>query len=221
VGSIDVDLALDAARLNDGRYADILKSILATGRYRRGDREFQLGAEVDLGDGGATVHVDVDFIAPKEVRLKKHHPRLVEDFRIIKADGCAVAFASPVELPLSGLNLSGVKNTVRLRVVSLPDFLVMKAFAIELRDKPKDCYDLCYCLDQAPGGPEALAVSWRDRKKEVDVARAIAVLKEKFRDVDSYGPRQVVEFYSSGEAEEQAMQARRAYELVRAFLESL
>ena len=38
IGSIDVDLALDAARLADGRYAEILKLLLDTGRYGNGRR---------------------------------------------------------------------------------------------------------------------------------------------------------------------------------------
>ncbi len=52
VGSIDVDLALDVERLREGRYAEIVKAMLATGRYRKTDKEFKLQAEVDLGDGG-------------------------------------------------------------------------------------------------------------------------------------------------------------------------
>ena len=36
VGSIDVDLALDAAKLGDGRYAELLKLLLDTGRYGKG-----------------------------------------------------------------------------------------------------------------------------------------------------------------------------------------
>src|ERR1044072_8822451 len=42
VGSIDVDLALDAAKLNDGRYAEMVKLLLDTGRYRKGYKDFQL-----------------------------------------------------------------------------------------------------------------------------------------------------------------------------------
>jgi tRNA nucleotidyltransferase/poly(A) polymerase len=30
IGSIDIDIALDASKLNDGRYADILKLLLET-----------------------------------------------------------------------------------------------------------------------------------------------------------------------------------------------
>ncbi len=38
VGSIDVDLALDAAKLNDGRYAELVKLLLDTKRYRVGEK---------------------------------------------------------------------------------------------------------------------------------------------------------------------------------------
>lgn len=43
-------------------------------------------------------------------------------------------------------------------------------------------------------------------------------LKEKFKSVNAYGPQQVVEFHNSSSAEERDIQARQAYELVRAFL---
>lgn len=218
VGSIDVDLALDAAKLNDGRYADILKSLLATRRYRRGERDFQLLVDVDLHDGGESISISIDFLAPKDVKLVKHKPKLIEDFRIIRADGCDTAFRAPVELSLPGHNVRGDKNTVLLRVISLSDFLIMKAHAIAGRDKPKDCYDLCYCLDFAPEGFEQVADDWRKRKGEANVMRAVDILTEKFQTVDSFGPRQVVEFYSSPDDETRSMQARRAYELVQKFL---
>ena len=51
VGSIDVDLALDAAKLNNGRYAELIKLLLDTKRYQPGDKDFQRVVEVDLKDG--------------------------------------------------------------------------------------------------------------------------------------------------------------------------
>lgn len=94
----------------------------------------------------------------------------------------------------------------------------MKAHAIAGRDKPKDGYDLCYCLENFPDGMEALAANWKARSGEREVARAVEILKGKFAAVDSFGPQQLVEFHNSPNADEQAMQARRAYELVQAFL---
>lgn len=221
VGSIDVDLALDAAKLDKGRYAELLKLLLDTKRYRRGAKDFQLVVDVDLKDGEKPVQVEVEFLAPKEVKLKKNKPKLLADFRVLQADGCGVAFHAPVELRLPGQNVRGAKNTVRLRVASLADFLVMKAHAIAGRDKPKDTYDLCYCLEQFPGGMQKLAADWKQRIKEKDVARAVEILREKFASVDAFGPQQLVEFHSAPDADTQAMQARQAYELVKKLLSLL
>lgn len=218
VGSIDVDFALDAANLGEGRYADLLKLLLDTKRYKPGANDFQLVVEVDLNDGDRPVQVEVDFLAPKEVKLKKNRPKLLENFRVLQVEDCGVAFHAPVEKTITGLNIRGAKNKVRLHLASLADFLMLKAYAIDKRDKPKDSYDLCYCLDHVEGGMEQMAVKWKQRAGEKEVARAIGILREKFEDPESFGPQQVIEFHNSPNSEERAMQARRAYELVRKFL---
>jgi len=221
VGSIDVDLALDANKLADGRYADLLKLLLDSGRYKPGAKPFQLVVEVDLKDGAKPVEVEVEFLAPREVKLKKNRPKLLEGFRVLQADGCGTAFHAPVRLEVSGRTVRGANNKVHLRIASLPDFLVMKAHALAGRDKPKDAYDLCYCLEHFPAGMNALANVWKNRRKEKDVARAVAILRDKFGSVDAFGPGQVVEFQGSVDAETQAMQARRAFELMQQFLSYL
>lgn len=221
IGSIDVDLVLDAAKLGEGRYADMLKLLLDTGRYKPGAKPFQLVVQVDLKDGDRPVEVEVEFLAPKEVKLKKNRPKLLQGFRVLQADACGTAFHSPVEKEVSGKTVRGANNRVRLRVASVPDFLVMKAHALAGRDKPKDAYDLCYCLEYFPDGTRALAAAWRSRRKDKDVARAVALLREKFASVDAFGPGQIVEFYASHEPEAQAMQARRAFEIVQQFLSYL
>ena len=95
VGSIDVDLALDAVKLGDGRYAELLKLLLDTGRYDKGDKDFQLVTTVDLGDGEVPVRVEVEFLASSDVKLKKNHPKLVEGFRVLRFPACAAAFEHP------------------------------------------------------------------------------------------------------------------------------
>ena len=221
VGSIDVDLALDAAKLNGRRYAELLKLLLDTKRYRPGDKEFQLVVEVDLKDGERPVQVEVEFLAPKEVKLKKHTPKLLADFRVLQVEAVSEAFRNPVEHKLSGQNVRGATNTVTLRVASLTDFLVMKAHAIGGRDKPKDAYDLCYCLEQFPDGMEKIAADWKQRSQEKNIAKAIEILREKFASVDGFGPQQLVEFHGEPDTEAQARDAQRAYHLVQKFLSLL
>jgi hypothetical protein len=104
-------------------------------------------------------------------------------------------------------------------VPSVPDFLIMKAHALAGRDKSKDAYDICFCLDNAPGGMGAIADNWCGRLGEKLVEEALGHLRDKFQSVRSFGPRQVVVFHASSSTEEDDMQARRAYELVDRFLE--
>jgi predicted nucleotidyltransferase len=221
IGSIDVDLALDAAKLGDGRYAELLKLLFDTGRYQRGDKDFQLVTTVELGDDEVPVRVEVEFLAPADVKLKRRHPKLVEGFRVLEFPACAAAFHDAEAVELEGLMISGAANTVHLRVASLPDFIIMKAHALAGRDKPKDVYDLCYCLDEYPDGIAIVARDWRSRRQDPLVASAIEILREKFTTVDHYGPRQLATFHESTSEDEQAMYARRAYELVQKLLELL
>jgi hypothetical protein len=221
VGSIDVDLALDAAKLDDGRYAELLKLLLATGRYKQGNQAFQLVTSVDLEDGEAPVMVEVEFLASADVELKKNRPKLVEGFRVLQFPAFAAAFEHPQNIELEGLMISGAPNTVHLRVASLPDFITMKAHALGGRDKPKDVYDICYCLDAYPDAITVVATDWKSRRDGPLVARAIDILTEKFKTVDHYGPQQLPLFYDSSDADERAMQARRAFELVQKLLSLL
>lgn len=219
VGSIDVDLALDATKLNQGRYAEMLKLLLGTDRYRQGAQDFQFVTDVDLGDREPPLRVELDFLAPKDVKTGKNKPKLIKGFRVLKADGCGAAFHSPLTMKLSGQMIGGARNTVSLRVASVPDFLVMKAIALAKRDKPKDAYDICYCLDHYQGGIAELAKAWVSQMQESsDVAKAFAILREKFEAVDSYGPMQVVEFHNDQDQPSRDEQARRALELVQKFI---
>jgi len=219
VGSIDVDLALDAKKLMGGRYAELLGLLIDTRRYFKGEKSFQLYAMVDLQDGEAPVRVDVEFLAPQEINLRSSRRScVIEDFRVLQADGCAAAFHAPEVVTIDGQMVSGARNRVQLRVASFPDFLVMKCFALKGRDKPKDAYDLCYCLGHVAEGMESIAEDWKGRKADESVRRAIEILREKFDSVDAFGPRQVVGFLQIGNSEEAAIEARRACELVQRFL---
>jgi hypothetical protein len=219
VGSIDVDLALDADKLREGRYAEILKLLLDTGRYEKTDEPFKLQARVDLGDGEPAIVVDVEFLKAPEKRHKRRKPPLVPGFRPLDADGCAAAFRRPEAVPIAGKMISGAENRVQLLVASVPDFLIMKAHALAKRDKPKDAYDICFCLDNSPGGIEVLANDWRSRRDDPLVVAAVRYLREKFETVTSFGPQQVAVFYEARSSVENERRARRAYELVARFLE--
>jgi Nucleotidyl transferase AbiEii toxin, Type IV TA system len=218
IGSMDVDLALNAKKLLEGRYAEIVKAMLATGRYVTTGQPFKFQASVDLRDGGPTLLVDVDFLKPAG-RLKKSGDTVIlKGFRPLDAAGCAAVFRHPERVKVDGQMLSGVDNHVTVLVASIADFLVMKAYALAGREKPKDAYDISYCLDYVPGGVEAVARRWQEWRENKIILGALAHLREKFRSVKSYGPSQVAAFYDETSADDRQIRVRRAYELVNEFL---
>ncbi len=100
-------LALDAGKLGGGRYAEFLKLLLDTRRYKKGENDFQLMADVNLEDGEPPVRVHVEFLAPSEVKLQKNRPKLIEGFRVLKFPACAVAFENPEDVEIEGSMISG------------------------------------------------------------------------------------------------------------------
>ncbi len=152
------------------------------------------------------------------MKLKKNHPKLVEGFRVLQFPACAAAFGRPENVELKGAMISGAPNTAHLRVASLPDFIIMKAHAVGGRDKPKDVYDLCYRLDEYPDAITSVAANWGLRRADPLAFGAVNILREKFQTVDHYGPRQLTIFHDSIDADERAMHARRAFELVQKLL---
>jgi hypothetical protein len=149
-----VDLVLNPERLTGVRYANLLDALKRKG-YLPGEKLFQLFKEITVGR--KKVRVDVEFLAPKGVKMKKDRPRRVPGFRVLEAEGCALAFDDPAIVIIEGKMPDERRNRVSIRVASVTDFLVMKGFALAGRDKLKDAYDIYFYVKNYPGGPMALA----------------------------------------------------------------
>lgn len=85
VGTLDVDLGLDAEALGDGEYAGLVQALLNNG-YRQQDtlRRFQLVRQVRSEECAQSIDVVVDFLMPREVTLVKNSPPLLSDFAVQK-----------------------------------------------------------------------------------------------------------------------------------------
>lgn len=223
-GSIDLDLALNSQRLADGRYAELLELLLQTRRYRLaepdlGEKDFQLVTEVDLKDGEPVIVVYVEFLAPEQPRLRGRSR--FEGFRVLQFPECAAAFTAPEEVAIEGAMVSGGLTTVRWLVVALPDFLILKAAALDRRDKPKDAYDLCYSLEHWPGGLSGAARDFQTRLEFQAAQQALSILRERFESPAHYGPAQYAAFFALEDPDEAAIAHQRAFQLVAGFLEQL
>lgn len=195
VGTIDIDLSLDAAALGDGEYARLVEALMRHGYAQRTDlRRFQLVREVPATDGGAAIDVIVDFLMPRDAEILNNRPPLVSEFAVQRADGADLAVRFHQLVAIEGAMPAGGRNRVEIAVCSIPALLAMKSHALRGRYKQKDAYDIYYCVRNYPDGLAALAEACRRLLPYTSGAEGYQVINEKFDTVEGYGPTCVRRF---------------------------
>lgn len=134
VGTLDVDLSLDAEALGDGEYATLVEALMAQGYSQRaGFRRFQLVRTVSARDDGPGIDVVVDFLMPRDAEVVKNNPPIIADFAVQRADGADLAIRFHELVSIDGTMPNGGRNTVELAVCSVPALLAMKGHALQNR----------------------------------------------------------------------------------------
>ncbi|WP_312367241.1 nucleotidyl transferase AbiEii/AbiGii toxin family protein [Stenotrophomonas sp.] len=192
VGTLDLDLGLDAEALGDGEYATLITSLMGHG-YQQHDelRRFQLVRQVPATDGGGPIDVIVDFLMPRDADIARNKPPLIENFAVQRADGADLASHFYEMVAVTGSMPTGGTNRVEIAVCSIPALLAMKGYAIEGRHKQKDAYDIYYCIRNYPGGTAALAEACRPVLERSSGAAGYRMIAGKFDTLESYGPTSV------------------------------
>lgn len=200
VGTLDLDLGLDAEALGDGEYAMLVKALMGHGYQQREElRRFQLVRQVPASDGGAPINVVVDFLMPRDADTAKNVPPLIENFAVQRADGADLATHFYEMVAVSGSMPAGGTNRVEIAVCSIPALLAMKGYAIEHRHKQKDAYDIYYCVRNYPGGIDALAKACRSVLEHKSGDAGYRFIAGKFETPESYGPTSVRRFVEETE----------------------
>ena len=201
VGTLDIDLSLDAQALGDGDYKHLVESLEVAGYQRAAEdmKWFQLRRTVEFKDH-APVAVIIDLLMPREAKFKRNKPPLLANFAVQKADGAGVAMQSFVRHKLDGTMPDGRRNTVELRVASIPALLVMKGYALVGRDKHKDAYDIYFSVREFEGGPAALAEACRPLLDDPVALEGFKHIAGKFTDEAAFGPTTVRQFLSDSAA---------------------
>ena len=170
MGSLDVDLAVDVRGISQQQYDTILNRLLKAG-YTRQQACFVRQVK------GAREPVKLDFITGEYVDDDAGGaPARLQEIRVGKLRGTDLAFEAFDEISVSGEMPDGGKNTVRLRVVRIEAFIIMKAIAMAQRTKPKDAYDIYFCLKHCLGGVAQLAKSYHGLLKNELVQEGLRVL---------------------------------------------
>ncbi|NPD15047.1 hypothetical protein HOY34_07495 [Xinfangfangia sp. D13-10-4-6] len=195
VGTLDVDLSLDAEALADGEYALLVDALMRQGYDQRdGFRRFQLVRTVSAGDGGPPIDIVVDFLMPRDAEIVKNSPPIIADFAVQRADGADLALRFHQLVAIDGTMPNGGRNRVELAVCSVPALLAMKGHALQNRLKQKDAYDIYYCIRNYPDGIPALAAACRPLLAHDSAVAGYSFIAAKFDSIEGFGPTCVRRF---------------------------
>jgi hypothetical protein len=194
VGTMDLDVGLKLAVLNEGRYPTL------TQRLR------EAGFEQDRTDQGKPTRqrwllknpasVTVDFLIPPSAKTDQGGSlRSIEkDFAAVIAPGLALAFQDRRPVTLEGVTVMGEKANRKVWVCGPGAFVVLKALSFRNRGESKDAYDLYYVVRNFAQGVEDVAACLRPLLQDSDATKAIEILQEDFLDLDGLGPYRVAQF---------------------------
>ena len=195
VGTIDVDLGLDAEALGDGEYVRLVDALMTHGYGQNKKlKKFQLVRRIEATDEGDPIDIVVDFLMPRDAVIDRHKPPIIEDFAVQRADGTDLAMRFNQMVAVRGAMPNGGTNQIEIAVCSIPALLAMKGYAVHNRLKQKDAYDIYYCIRNYPDGIEALAKDCLPLLKLPSGATGYGFINEKFDAVDGFGPTCVKNF---------------------------
>lgn len=195
VGTLDVDLGLDAQALGDGEYAHLVESLMGHGYARRDTlKRFQLVRQINPSDGSQPIDIIVDFLMPRDAEIVKNKPPLVDNFAVQRASGAELALRFNELVAIRGAMPNGGHNQIEVAVCSIPALLAMKGHAIVGRYKQKDSYDIYYCVRNYPGGSSALAEACRPLLDHKSGMEGYKFIDGKFTSPDDFGPTCVRNF---------------------------
>ncbi len=221
VGSMDIDLALNHAKIGGAHYKLIEELLTARGYYREPDKQPFIFFR-DVPSGESFIKVQVDLLSGEYAGTGKgHRTQKIQGLKVRKARGCDLAFDMVREVSLEGEIPGSGMDRVAVRIASIVPFFVMKGMALDERLKEKDAWDIYYCFLAFPGGISALVEEFRPHLSNHLVREGLEKIAKHFSSLNSIGPKFVAAFEAADDPEERERITRDAFERVKAFLNEL
>jgi hypothetical protein len=140
VGTLDVDIGLDAESLGDGEYKTLVEALMSNGYSQRKElKKFQLVRQVDAKDGGPPIDVIVDFLMPRDAKIEKNKPVLVDNFAVQRADGADLPLRFYQMVAIDGAMPGGGKNRVEIACRLDPCAFGYESFRDQRSPQAKRC----------------------------------------------------------------------------------
>lgn len=222
IGSIDVDVLLNQLSIEkkDG-YATIQELLRSNGytRHSNPKKYFTYVKPVEVDSIIYPVEIDLlsGMYGGKGGSVSKH----IDGIKALPATGGNFAFDFPAEdVTIQYRRPDGAEDMGHVKVVAVIPFLVMKTAAMG-RGKPKDAYDIYFCLTNYEGGVRALAEAFEPYRETELVKEMRGKLAEKFASPDHAGPTDIVKFLDIQDGEETARVKQDAFQRVKYLVDKL
>ena len=219
IGSVDVDVLLNHNNIVIDSYENIVRLLERNGYYKHANKHFTYCKDVLISE--TTYIVDVDFLAGKYGGSEGRGSQHLAGIRALKATGGNFAFDfPPEEVVMEGKRTDGAFDIGHVKVISIVPYFVMKTAALS-RQKPKDAYDMYFCIQHYDGGIRALTEQFLPYKEYEIIQTMVNTLSEKFKTVDHAGPADIVSFLLIADEDDASRVKRDAYEKFQYLIDAL
>lgn len=196
-GTMDVDVALSLALLDESRYSALSERLrqagFQPGTTEDGDVTRQTWVVQAEGDG----EMELEFLIgpPSEEAEPGSLQDLEGDFAAWVIPGMQLSFDDRERVTLGGRTLRGEEVEEEDVWVAGPGaFVVLKALAFGERGYNKDAYDLYYVIRHYGEGVQDVAGRLTPLLDDPGAMKALNLLRRRFRTVDAPGPSRAAAF---------------------------
>lgn len=225
VGSVDIDIAVDPARIDAETYATIVELIQKRDYAMRLDAQgnptlfsFAKTIQADHGD----FKVQVDFLTAPVPRSRKHrHHQLQADLNARQARGCEVIFKHHFQHKVTATLPGNGQATVEIPVADVAGILATKGIALGERYKEKDAYDIFAVVANYQDGPRSVAEKLEPAMGEPALQEALRSIGAAFASPKANGPSWVATFLGAAPREQRDRVRADAYMNVNELLKLL
>ncbi len=202
VGTMDLDIGLTLALLDEGRYRKVTERLRDAGFTMDTNDDGNPTRQRWKITGSGTVTVDF-LIQPSLAGDKGGKLRDIEpDFAAIIAPGLKLAFQDRQRVTIDGRTIFGEKAMRDFWICGAGAFVVLKAFAFDGRGENKDAYDLYYVIRNYGTGVDDVVAKLQPLLADAETQKALGILRRDFLDPEGVGPRRVAEFLVGGADDE-------------------
>jgi hypothetical protein len=195
IGTMDVDLGLAVAILDQQRYHELYERLRTAG-FKPDVNEQGKPTNQRWRIESETQSVTVDFLIPATLDSDKggRLRNCEEGFAAIITPGLELAFDDKRLVILEGETLHHEQAKREVWVCEAGAFTVLKALAFEGRGENKDAYDLVYLLQNYGSGINDVFLRLRPLLRNSSAQEALTVLERDFTGIENVGTKRVAEF---------------------------